>query len=230
MSTLQSDLDYRRPSVAIPHAIEQALKRLNTCLPGHIVAYDEASRRARIRAGIHIRTTSGDLVERPIVADVPVVWPTGGGFLLRFPLAPDDPVLLVFSQRGMRAWLRGHAPAPPDRTHIMSARDAIAIPGFGPRADITPGSATGASLQDEDANQMVVIESDRVRMVADGGNHEAIVGPSGITLDTTGTLTINADDVAITATNGVAHGGTDIGDTHVHSGVMTGTGVTGGPQ
>ena len=230
MSSLNPDLEYNTPGEAIPFVVRQEIKKLNTALPGHIISYDEDSRRAEVQGAIHLRTTAGEIIERPIIADVPVVWPTGGGFLLRFPLSRGDPVLLVFSQRGLRGFLREHKPAPPDKQGMLSAHDAMAIPGFGPGSSITPGSTTGATLQSEDADQMVVIESDRVRLVADGGNHEVVVGPSGITLDTTGTLTINADDVAITASNGVTHGGTDIGDTHVHSGVTTGSAVTGGPQ
>lgn len=49
-----------------------------------------------------------------------------------------------------------------------------------------------------------------------------------IALSTTGTMTINANSIAITS-NSLTHNGKNIGATHTHSGVTTGGGTTGAP-
>ena len=88
----------------------------------------------------------GTQVDRPVISNVPVLFPASGfmdrmgGFLQSFPLMPGDPVLLVFSMRGLARWkltngrlsIGDMAPIP-DVDSMLSERDAIAIPGFGPK-------------------------------------------------------------------------------------------------
>ena len=76
-------------------------------------------------------TTDGDEVTRAPVRNVPVVFPSGGGFALTFPLRKGDPVLLVYSQRGLARWKKAPGVSTPDVDGFFSEKDAIAIPGFG---------------------------------------------------------------------------------------------------
>ena len=124
-------VDYSVPSASLRFALHQALKDVHTCLPGLVETYDPERRRARVRPAISLLAADGRTIPRPPIADVPVVFPTGGGFALTFPLEPGDPVLLVYAQRGISDWKRTHQLSPPDVDGFFSAKDAIAIPGFG---------------------------------------------------------------------------------------------------
>ena len=132
MGVASSAIDYANGSTSLRFALKQALKGINTCLPGLVVSYDAATRRAKVQAALQMVSANGNPVPRPVVADVPVVFPSGGGFSLTFPLAVGDPVLLVYSQRGLRDFKRTHAMSQPGVESFFSYRDAIAIPGFAP--------------------------------------------------------------------------------------------------
>ena len=131
-TSLNPDIDYTHLPGAFRFALRQLLKGVNTCLPGEVLTYDAGRQRASVRPAVSLLTTDGQTLVRPTVADVPVLFPSGGGFALTFPLMPGDPVLLVYSQRGIGGWKRNYRQAPPDPESFFSERDAIAIPGFGP--------------------------------------------------------------------------------------------------
>lgn len=68
-------------------------------------------------------------VDLPLLLDVPIVFPSGGGFLTTFPLAAGNEVLVVFSSRCIDAWWQsgGIQQAMEARMHDLS--DGFAIPG-----------------------------------------------------------------------------------------------------
>ena len=143
------------------------VKGLYTAMPGIVTTYDAATRRASVQPAIDLLTIDDRLEVRPVIPDVPVVWPTAGGFTLLAPLATGDPVLLVFSSRGLTGFKRMHARSAPDIDRLLSMSDAIAIPGFGP-VQVTPVSTTGIVLQNEAATDYVAIEPDGIRIRTSG--------------------------------------------------------------
>lgn len=68
-------------------------------------------------------------IKLPLLLDVPIVFPSGGGFSVTFPLAEDDEVLVLFSARCIDAWWQngGIQQASEARMHDLS--DGFAIPG-----------------------------------------------------------------------------------------------------
>ena len=131
--------DPRSPAFAVPHAIRQALLGVSTCLPGEVISYDATTRRARVQPAISLLMDDETTVDRPIVADVPVVWPMCRTFMLTGVLEQGDPVLLVMSQRGLERWKVAHANAPPGGG-MHDLKDAIAIPGLGPVGAFAPAN------------------------------------------------------------------------------------------
>lgn len=64
------------------------------------------------------------------IADVPIVFPSSGGFTITFPIAEGDEVLVLFASRCIDSWWQngGHANLPMEfRMHDIS--DGFAIPG-----------------------------------------------------------------------------------------------------
>ena len=139
MSNMNPDLDYSNLALSLRFAIRQSLKDVYTCMPGVVQQYDPHTRRAVVRGALRIVTTDGREIERVAIRNVPVVFPSGGGFALTFPLRPGDPVLLVYSQRGLSEFKRTLDVSAPDVDGFFSEKDAIAIPGFGPHGPETAG-------------------------------------------------------------------------------------------
>ena len=151
---MNRDTDYANMAQSIRFAIRQSLKDLYTCMPGIVESYDAETRRAVVKGALKVVTTKEEEIEREAIHNVPVVFPSGGGFAMTFPLEQGDPVLLVYSQRGLANWKKTFGVAAPDVFGFLSEKDAIAIPGFGP---------TQGELE-----HMIAIESDGVHIRTTG--------------------------------------------------------------
>ncbi len=129
---MNRDTDYANMAQAIRFAIHQSLKDLYTCMPGIVESYDAETRRAVVKGALNIVTTKKEEIEREAIHNVQVMFPSGGGFTMTFPLERGDPVLLLYSQRGLANWKKTLGVAAPDTIGFFSEKDAFAIPGFGP--------------------------------------------------------------------------------------------------
>ena len=107
----------------------------------------------------------GSQKERPTLVNVPVIWPSGGGITHTFTLKSGDTVWLAFSERGLTEFKKSFAQAPPDRNHLFSLSDAVAVGGFGAQS-IEPASLTGSSWQTEDGKVFVKIEDGVISLKA----------------------------------------------------------------
>lgn len=112
---------------AIQEGVATALKELHTCLPGQIISFDDATQTADIQPTIKMKVGE-NLQNLPVLSGVPVRFPKSADFSLSFPLAADDEVLLIFSERSLDTWLtHGGIQNPFDvRRHDLS--DAFAVP------------------------------------------------------------------------------------------------------
>ena len=168
VTNLNSESKYAGLPEAVRFALEQWSKGLNVCLPGLVADYDPASRRVSVQPAIYTLMTDGALIDPPVIPNVPVVWPGGGGFVATFPLAAGDPVILIFSQRGLTAFKTAHDLSPPDPDALLSIRDAFCIPALGKPGAITPASQTGAAIQSEDGAEFIAIEPGGIQIRTTG--------------------------------------------------------------
>ena len=118
-------------------AIEYHTKDLWTALPGKIVKYDAETQKADVKPLVQDLTATEDgdeLAEPlPVIPDVPVMFPRGGGFFVSFPVREGDYCMLVFQSRSIDKYLTGTGDDtdPGDfRTHDLV--DAMAILGGAP--------------------------------------------------------------------------------------------------
>lgn len=247
MSNFNEESRFENLTEALSFIFEQQMKGIYTCLPGVVVSYNAATKRAKITPAIKRLLTTGEALDLPDVVDVPICFPTGGGFSLLFPVKAGDACLLMFSQRGIENFKLTYAAEKPDEG-LFALNDAIAIMGFGPLS-LTPASATGASLQSDDGANFVTVESGKVTIETTGevivncasaeinantlinGNLQVdgLIGSNGYqTLTGSGAAQINGGLDIIGGT--VNHDSVNIGKNHTHSGVVVGGGNTGGPQ
>ena len=170
MTSMNRDTDYANMAQAIRFAIRQSLKDLYTCMPGIVESYDAETRRAVVKGALRVVTTKKEEIEREAIHNVPVMFPSGGGFSITFPLEQGDPVLLLYSQRGLTNWKKTLGVAAPDIIGFFSEKDAIAIPGFGP---------TQGELE-----HMIAIEADGIHIKTTG---KLAIEAQDVTFKTVGT-------------------------------------------
>ena len=170
MSSMNHETDYSNLAQAIRFAIRQSLKDLYTCMPGIVESYDAETRRAVVKGALKVVTTNKEEIEREAIHNVQVMFPSGGGFTMTFPLERGDPVLLLYSQRGLTNWKKTLGVAAPDTIGFFSEKDAFAIPGFGP---------TQGELE-----HMIAIESDGVHIRTTG---KLAIEAQDVTFKTVGT-------------------------------------------
>jgi hypothetical protein len=79
-----------------------------TALPAIIQSFDATKltcvAQPAIKAQVRAQDGSTSWVSLPLLVDVPVCFPRGGGCTLTFPVAAGDEALIVFSSRCIDAW------------------------------------------------------------------------------------------------------------------------------
>jgi len=134
-------------------------------IPGIIESYDQANKRCRVKPAINILFTNGETEPQSSIVNVPVIWPSGGGYTMISPLPAGTPVEIKFSQRGITKFKETFSQEDPGNG-ILDKEDAHVIPSYG-ALSITPASSTGMCLQKEDGSIFLCIEDDKVAIKGD---------------------------------------------------------------
>ena len=221
-------------------AQEQFRKSLSVARPGLVESYDAATRRAQVRIAVDLVLNDGSRVDAPVIADVPVIHLSGGGYVAHMPLAAGDAVILLFSDRGMTEFKQTYRRAAPEA--VMELKDAVAIPGFGPLTQSLPVT-DGAYLGTDAGDEYVAIQAGQTTIVSTGRVN--IEAPDEILLDGPVRITGAATAESTMAVSGQISGsdGLDItGDidvtgtvdgvnvsSHRHTLVQVGSGKSGPP-
>ena len=210
------------PANVLDAAIRKSIKAIHTAIPGKIIEYDPASRRAIVQPLIDIVLTDGTTLQRPPVDNIPVLHPATRKYAVHIPLEPGDDVYLVCAMRGIGGFKDTFDESQPDADSLLSMRDAVAIPGFGPPGDsFSAQQGEGISVQTSDGASFVKLHETE-------GIHAKTENP--ITLE--GNVTIKGQlvveesatvkdsltaegNVSVTGQN-ITHQSIDIGKTHAH--------------
>lgn len=100
---------------------------------GHVLEYEAATQKAKVRPVIRGNREQADGFQYPIISNVPVTFPASGDFSITWPLKAGDYVWLNFADRSIDEWLTlgGNDVTPRDkrRFHVT---DAVALPGGRP--------------------------------------------------------------------------------------------------
>lgn len=141
-------------------AFDVLKQEIHTALPGRVESYDAATQKADIKPLVKRCFRTGDdrtiVEELPVLTDVPIVFPRGGGFFVSLPVTAGDHVLLIFNESSIDIFQTGAGgdTDPQDiRRHNLS--DAVALPGFYPFSK---------SLADADADNLVIGEDGGVQV------------------------------------------------------------------
>lgn len=226
---------YSDPEEALRVAQDGHQARIWTALPAIVQRFDADRMIAEVQptvTGVR-RKQDGRFEElrMPLLLDCPVVFPGGGGVTLTFPIKLGDEVLVVFASRCIDSWwqLGGVQGQAEQRMHDLS--DGFVIPQVRSQPRRFTVSTAAAQLRTDDGAVLIELSPDTqgVRVVTpgavevDAGASATVTAPA-ITLN--GNVTINGN---LEVTGTMANDGTNVGRTHVHSGVQSGPSNTGAP-
>lgn len=219
---------------------------IQTAAPGIIQAYDPDLQTCEVQVAIQAQLTSftngtKSWVNLPKLVDCPVIFPSGGGCALTFPLKAGDECLVIFASRCIDAWWQNGGYSNQQavlRMHDLS--DGFVLPG--PRSQPRKFSASTSTVQLRTVDGTAFVEinptSHEVRVQTVGNvKIEAtnITLKGNIILDGSITQTNTAGGATsatiigpVNVINDVIAGGKSL-EHHTHSGVQTGTGNTGQP-
>jgi hypothetical protein len=220
------------------------MSAMRVSIPGIIQSFDPEAVTAVVQPAIkgveHDASGAEVSVNLPLLVDVPVIFPRGGGCTLTFPVSAGDECLVIFADRCIDFWWQnGGIQEPVDgRMHDLS--DAFCIVGPQSQAKKISGiSTTSAQLRTDDGSAFIEVSAGGDITATTAGN--ATINAPEIILN--GNVTINGNlsqgmgesggtatmHGPVTVTNDVTAGDKSL-MTHTHGGVEHGNDSTGEPE
>lgn len=186
-----------------------------TALPGVIQDFDPVKMTCSVQPAIQARVqdeqSEYSWVSLPLLVDCPVVFPSGGGALLSFPLAVGDECLVVFASRCIdNWWLAGAANGAQTQAEIRmhDLSDGFVLPGpySQPRVPSVPVNTGRVELRlaDNTARVSITVANKKVEVATTG---DASVTANRIDLN--GELYINGQAYVDHVHTGVTPGGSN---------------------
>lgn len=231
---IRSQERYDNPQDVFLAAIQQALARVWTALPGYVISFDGEAVTATIQIGVQNQQLKPEggvaQVTPPLLEDVPVYFPRGGGCTMTFPVKEGDECLVIFACRSIDSWWQSGGVQSQSSNRMHDLADAFAL--IGPMSQ---------------ANKISGISTDKVQLRSDDGSTYVELDPQGQIVNVTapGGMTIDAPNVHFTGKTQFdddMHCDTTIkadvdvisdtvsGKSHVTTGVTPGSGLSGPPQ
>lgn len=183
--------------------------QIRVALPGIIQSFDPDAVTAVVQPAIRSVETDNDgnrvTKNYPLLVDVPVIFPRGGGCTLTFPVKAGDECLVIFADRCIDFWWQNGGVQEPvdDRVHDLS--DSFCVVGPQSQAQKISGISTSA----------VELRSD------DGGTKLSLNPSSGAIVGTApGGFNLNGLKILPDGRLQLVDG--SIVDKHTHGGVESG--------
>lgn len=149
--------------------LDARLGEVHVSMPGRIKSYDASTQLADVECLLNptLMTAEGEeTVVIGVITNVPIEFPSGGGYFISFPLEAGDPVKLTFHDYSLDVWMqRGGVVDVKDlRSHHQS--DASAYPGLRAKPEkLTSASATKLVIgKDDDASMQITIDGSTIKL------------------------------------------------------------------
>ena len=198
--------------------VEANTSRLNTSLPGIIVQVrrDDYGVFLDVQPAVNMLSGAGESVPRSVILNVPVIMPMSSTGGLQFELNVGDPVLLVFSQRGLEAWKGGDGkPGIPTSMRMFDPRDCIAMPCMFPKP-LSP--ANPAKHKNPHSASDVVL----VHNIGKANEVEIRLLKSGdVVINCPGIVTVNSPQTVVNSDTATVNAETTINGNTVINGTLT---------
>lgn len=186
---------------------------MRTSVPGHVLSFDPVTQMAEVQIGLMLEDRLGNKEPRRPIIHVPVqFWGAAGG-TLECRVANNTEGALFFSQECIDSWVDQGGVAVKSEPRRFSINDAYFIPGVRsiPGA-ITDFSNDGIRLRSNDGSAYFWIHDDKSLEI--GGVALNVKCPANF-------------EQAVTTMTTIHSQGVNIGKTHTHNGVQSGSGNSG---
>lgn len=203
-------------------SLHKWLMTVDDMLPARVVAYDDSSGLATVQPLVMVGTTDGTKISRAPVAGIKTLRIGAGGFFIRFPIKPGDlgwikandrDISLILQSSGGEDW--------PNTKRLHSFSDALFIPDTYKQWAIDGADIDSLIIQSMDGSVKIALRSNEIEIKAQ------TVKING-DLELTGNISATGD-VEFTGPS-LKHNNINVGSTHNHSGVVSGSDNTGTPN
>ncbi|KVZ03386.1 Gp138 family membrane-puncturing spike protein [Burkholderia stagnalis] len=120
------------------------LLKVRTAFPGIVESFDPDTRTATVRPAIDALLADDSSLELPLLVDVPVSFPTGGGFVIEWPLKRGDEGQVTINDRCIDGWFVSGRNGPPLDLRMHDLSDATFTPGICSKPHVPSGFDMGA--------------------------------------------------------------------------------------
>lgn len=196
----------------IKTAVNKAMQSFDVMLPVEVVSYDRATNRATLKHLVQMQGSDGEKVSRANIASVRVQQFGNAAFNISLPIKPGDKGWLKAADRDISLFQQDLSEGAPNTARMHSFQDGLFMPDA-----MSNGDAPGG-------------QGDRVVIGANDGGAFFSFDGSTLYFESGGvSMTMTAGGLAIVGGT-ITHNGKDIGDTHKHTEVVPGGGISGPPQ
>ena len=175
--------------------LRQAIYDLRVAEPGIIQSFDATHQTVTVQLAIRENINKNIVptpTEIPIIVDVPIVLPRGGGWSFTVPIQQGDECLVIFADMCIDAWWQsgGVQNQIDRRRHDLSDGFAVLAPWSQPR--VLPNySTTSAQMRSDDGSVIVELAPSAVNITAQSIVLNGNVTIKGTALDVQSNTTIN---------------------------------------
>lgn len=217
----------------IKQGIDVRIKDLHTSMPGIIESFDPVTQLASVQPAIKriFKTDTGEkeiLIPSPlpILINVLIQFPRGGGFSLTFPVKKGDECLLVFCERSIDNWHKFSGVKEPGAKRFHALSDATAFVGLSSIPNKVPDyDGTNTQLKKDDGSVYITLKNNSDMDLHADGNINATCTDANITASgecnitaTTINITGKLNIIGDTDINGYLKNNTKfVGSTHTHA-------------
>jgi hypothetical protein len=115
-----------------------ASRDLRVSMPGKFISFNAGTQTASVQPQISAVLDDGSPLTMPVLVDVPVQFPRGGGFCVTFPIKAGDECLIVIADRCIDGWFATGGISPPLEYRMHDLSDGFAIPGVSSVPNVIP--------------------------------------------------------------------------------------------
>ena len=168
-----------------------------TALPGIVESYDPARQTAVVRLAVQGEITDeggySSYMTLPLLPNVPVEFPAGGGFTLTFPVKKGDECVVEFQARDISGWKQSGGMRPPLSGRMHDLTDAVCRVGVRSRARLLAPApdAAAVELRSDDGLAKISMSPDKCIKLENP--------LASLLMDAMGNITLSGLNIAINA-------------------------------
>ncbi len=169
-------------SEVIQAHLENFLTEFHTVFPAQVVRYNHENQSADLQPTIKKRFKDGQVLDLPILHNVPICFLSVSNSIIGLPIKADDTVLVLICERSIDAWINSDgAPIDPEDTRKFNLSDCIAIPCLRP-----------TSKKIQFAENAIVLKNTNCQIVISDRNTIDIQAQSKININSDDDVCINS--------------------------------------